>query len=465
MMASIRTVFLDAQYVDQDFTPTYISATTFSVTGNQTSAIHAGRRLKIYDATAGVATTIYATVVTASFTALTTIQVSADAGQLTSSLSSFALAILSRDNDSLPRGLPISASAIGTENLTVNGTTTASGAVSLLTTLSVSGATVLKGALSVGGAVNFGTTLTASGAVVMNTTLTVSGAAAFLTTLSVGGAATLASTLAVSGAATLNTTLSVSGASVLKGTLNVEGATSLSGAVALGTTLSVSGATVLKGALSVGGAVTLASTLSVSGNAIVTGFVGGAGSGGGEAFRIGDDAALHDVNTPNQAALKGVQDPNQAILQLGSSGPTLSRVGSTGAVLATSGGLRIGDTLSISGAAAVSGAVRMDSTLSVSGTIVAAQTAKAFANFIVSAGGILNVHSFNVSSISRSSTGTVRVNFSTAFSVADFVVVIGTSAGYLNDSATTTSIKFTITDFSGLPSEPARAHIVAFRSG
>ena len=112
MMASLRTVFNDSQYVDQNLTPTYISATTFSVTGNQTSAIHANRRLKIFDATAGVATTIYATVVTASFTAVTTIQVSADAGQLTSSLSSFAIAILSRNNDSIPRGLSLT-SALG----------------------------------------------------------------------------------------------------------------------------------------------------------------------------------------------------------------------------------------------------------------------------------------------------------------------------------------------------------------
>lgn len=112
MMASLRTLFNDAQYIDQNWTPTYISATTFSVAGDQTSAIHANRRLKIFDATAGVATVLYATVVTASFTAVTTIQISADAGQLTSSLSSFALSIISRNNDAIPRALSLN-SALG----------------------------------------------------------------------------------------------------------------------------------------------------------------------------------------------------------------------------------------------------------------------------------------------------------------------------------------------------------------
>lgn len=107
MMAALRTHLNDSQYVDQDWTPTYVSATVFTVTGDKTSAIHANRRLKIYDATAGVATVLYATVVTASFTAVTTIQVANDAGQLTSSLSSFALAILSFNNDSIPRGLSL----------------------------------------------------------------------------------------------------------------------------------------------------------------------------------------------------------------------------------------------------------------------------------------------------------------------------------------------------------------------
>lgn len=250
MMAQIRTVFNDAQWFDQNLTPTFINTTSFSVAGDQTSAIHAGRRLKIFDATAGVATTIYATVLTASFTVVTTISVSADAGQLTSSLSSFALAILSNTNPSLPR--TISTTSFSAENVTISGTLTASGAVTLQTTLSVSGAVTLKTTLSVGGAVQMGSTLNVTGttslsaAVKLGTTLTVSGAASMLTTLSVGGATVLNSTLTASGAVTLNTTLTVSGATSLL------------------TTLTVGGATVLKGALSVSGATNIAGTLSAS---------------------------------------------------------------------------------------------------------------------------------------------------------------------------------------------------------
>src|SRR5574341_1118606 len=103
MMAQIRAAFADLQYFDQNLTPTFINATSFSVVGDQTSAIHAGRRLKIFDATAGVATTIYATVLTASFTVVTTVNIDADGGQLTSSLSSFALSILSQNNNALTR--------------------------------------------------------------------------------------------------------------------------------------------------------------------------------------------------------------------------------------------------------------------------------------------------------------------------------------------------------------------------
>lgn len=205
MMASIRTLINDIQYIDQNFTPTFINTTSFSVAGDQTSAIHAGRRLKIYDATAGVATVIYATVVTASFTAVTTISVSADGGQLTSSLSSFAISILSNTNDSLPRKLAASYSAVTTDNLTINGTTTASGAVSLLTTLSVSGATALNSTLTVSGATSLLTTLSVSGAAVIKATLSVGGAVNLASTLTVGGA------LAVVGAVRCDSTLSVSG--------------------------------------------------------------------------------------------------------------------------------------------------------------------------------------------------------------------------------------------------------------
>lgn len=124
IMASIRTVFNDAAFFDQDFTPTFVSVSSFSVPGNQTSAIVAGRRLKLFDSTA-----FYATVTTASFTAVTTIHISADAGanNLTTSLSSFAISILSPQNPALPEQgvgvfnrLSVSATVVAAAVIAVN---------------------------------------------------------------------------------------------------------------------------------------------------------------------------------------------------------------------------------------------------------------------------------------------------------------------------------------------------------
>lgn len=303
MMAAIRTAFQDLAYVDQDLTPTFVTASSFTVPGDQTSAIHAGRRLKIFDGTAGVATTIYATVATASFTAVTTIHISADGGQLTSSLSSFAISIIPRDNSPLPNLQDfdrLSASAIETTSLSVSGDTTVKG------NLTVSGQAHI-GQLSVGGAAALGSTLTVSGAaallgnVFINGNLSVSGQASVLnlsvsgtavfagafvqinssflqanTTLTLSGTAVLKRDLLLSGTAVLTgnmqigTTLTVGGAATLNGGLNVSNSAVLTGAVRLHDTLTASGAVTLNTTLTVGGATTLLSTLTVSGALTLT---------------------------------------------------------------------------------------------------------------------------------------------------------------------------------------------------
>lgn len=141
-MASIRTLVSDIQYIDLDFTPTYINATSFSVPGNQTSAIHAGRRLKLFDGA-----TVYGTVSTASFTTVTTINISADTGSLTSSLSSFGLSILSNSNNAIPRGMDLAVAS-----LTVTGV----GAISAIsaTTAYISGNLTVGSTLIVGAAIS-----------------------------------------------------------------------------------------------------------------------------------------------------------------------------------------------------------------------------------------------------------------------------------------------------------------------
>lgn len=124
MAASVRTVFSDLQFFDQDQTPTYASASSFTLSGDQTSAMHAGRRLKLFDVS-----TIYATVTTASFTAVTTINISADnAGVLTSAVSAVALGV---SNRSIPRNFSLSAAvaAANTSKAWVRFTASFGGAV------------------------------------------------------------------------------------------------------------------------------------------------------------------------------------------------------------------------------------------------------------------------------------------------------------------------------------------------
>lgn len=145
MMASIRTAFSDLLYVDQGMSPTYISASSFSVPGSNASSMHIGRRLKVFDATAGAGTVLYATVVNVSASAASTVvHVSMDSGVLTASLSSFAISILSNNsNNGIPQGMALTLSALVVsgatrlENLSVSAIN-ATGPVHFATTVSCS---------------------------------------------------------------------------------------------------------------------------------------------------------------------------------------------------------------------------------------------------------------------------------------------------------------------------------------
>src|SRR6476646_7505143 len=57
MMAQIRVMVDDAQYTDLDSSPSYLSATTFSLGAADTTHFHVGRRLKLFDAS-----TLYGTI-------------------------------------------------------------------------------------------------------------------------------------------------------------------------------------------------------------------------------------------------------------------------------------------------------------------------------------------------------------------------------------------------------------------
>lgn len=80
-------------------TPTYISAVSFSVTGNQTAIMQIGRRLK----TTNTAGTVYSTITGSSFGAgITTVTVVNDSGTLDSGLSAVSYGFLAPNNPSVP---------------------------------------------------------------------------------------------------------------------------------------------------------------------------------------------------------------------------------------------------------------------------------------------------------------------------------------------------------------------------
>jgi hypothetical protein len=116
------------QWIDSGVTPTYVSATQFTMPGDQTSSLQVGRRVKL-TVTAG---TVYGTITASAYAALTTATLSMDGAQvLDSGLSSVSYGILTPQNSSFPvlkdTDFKISGSADATKNfrLEVDGFTTA----------------------------------------------------------------------------------------------------------------------------------------------------------------------------------------------------------------------------------------------------------------------------------------------------------------------------------------------------
>jgi hypothetical protein len=86
------------EWTPSGMTPTYVSTTSFTVTGDQTATLDVNRRLKL-TVTGG---TRYATITRAVYTSLTTVTVVLDSGSLDSGLSAFSYGIVSAANTSLP---------------------------------------------------------------------------------------------------------------------------------------------------------------------------------------------------------------------------------------------------------------------------------------------------------------------------------------------------------------------------
>lgn len=99
LMADVATYMVNPQFYNFGDTPTYVSATQFTVTGNQTANYTVNRRIKA-TVTAG---TIYGSITVSAYTTLTTVTVVWDSGSLDAGLSKVELGILTPTNNGIPQ--------------------------------------------------------------------------------------------------------------------------------------------------------------------------------------------------------------------------------------------------------------------------------------------------------------------------------------------------------------------------
>jgi hypothetical protein len=102
------------QWVAYAGTPTYISATSFSVPGDQTSTLQVGRRVK----TTNTSGTVYSTISASVFGVVTTVTVANDSGTLDSGLSAVAYGLVTPSNTSLPGWPAFSAGSAVNQSIT-----------------------------------------------------------------------------------------------------------------------------------------------------------------------------------------------------------------------------------------------------------------------------------------------------------------------------------------------------------
>lgn len=98
-VVGITTALTNNEWSSSGLTPTYISATSFSLPGDQTTDAHVNRRLKIIDSGG----TKYGTISASTFSTLTTVVVLLDNGALANPISSVSYSILTKTSDALPR--------------------------------------------------------------------------------------------------------------------------------------------------------------------------------------------------------------------------------------------------------------------------------------------------------------------------------------------------------------------------
>ncbi len=98
MMAQIKTMVNNLEYIDLNNTPSFLTANSFSMATADTANFEVGRRVKLFDG----GSTLYGYINSVS---ATFVQVQLDSGALDSSLSSVAMAVIKQSNNSLPENV------------------------------------------------------------------------------------------------------------------------------------------------------------------------------------------------------------------------------------------------------------------------------------------------------------------------------------------------------------------------
>lgn len=111
VMADIRSWYEDPAWIDFGHTPTYVSTTSFTLTGDKTSTYTVGRRIR---ATGTTPFTIYGTIATSSYSSSTTITVTWDSGTINATLNAVALNLVQASIGKLPSS-QITGLTIGTD--------------------------------------------------------------------------------------------------------------------------------------------------------------------------------------------------------------------------------------------------------------------------------------------------------------------------------------------------------------
>lgn len=158
VQADIREFYNDIEWRDLGDTPTFASATTFTLAGDLTSTYVVNRRIRCFGTTMG---TLYGTIASSSFSSPnTTVTVTLDSGSLTSNLSAVSLGV-DPTNTPIPFGAVVGAGTAAQKDTGTSGDT-----VPLLDgDNDFSGTTTLSGGSVLGGSIFATGSLLTSGTV------------------------------------------------------------------------------------------------------------------------------------------------------------------------------------------------------------------------------------------------------------------------------------------------------------